>query len=111
MTAITVEQTHPHDFQGRVPGKLPTRVMRELSVLRPHKAITAVVLEWVYILAAIALCEKLRSPLVYAAAVIWIGARQHALTVAPAAQPWFGLASGTAMVRPCQRINTSISPQ
>jgi fatty acid desaturase len=81
MTATNVEQLHPHDFQGRVPARLPGQVIRELSVLRPHKAIAAVVLEWVYILAAIALCEKLRSPLVYAAAVIWIGARQHALTV------------------------------
>jgi len=81
MSATTVEQLHPHEFQGRVPGRLPARIIRDLSVLRPRKAIAAVALEWVHILAAIGVCERLRNPLVYAAAVIWIGARQHALTV------------------------------
>lgn len=72
---------HPHDYRGVVPGRLPGGVIRELSVLRPYKALAAVALEWTLIAAAIALCQAACNPAVYAAAVIWIGARQHALTV------------------------------
>ena len=81
MSAPTVDQPHPHDFQGRVPNRLPAQVIRELSVLQPRKAIAAIVVEWLGILAAIALCEAVWHPLVYIAVVVWIGARQHALTV------------------------------
>jgi len=81
MSTPTVDHLHPHDYQGRVPHRLPAQVIRELSVLQPCKAITAIVVEWLSILAAIALCEAVWHPLVYGAAVIWIGARQHALTV------------------------------
>src|SRR2546428_730973 len=81
MNTTTVDQAHPHDFQGRVPERLPAQVIRELSRLRPRKAIVAIVVEWVGILAAIALCEAVWHPLVYVGAVVWIGARQHALTV------------------------------
>jgi len=81
MSTPTVDQLHPHDFQGRVPARIPAQVIRELSVLQPRTAITAIVVEWLGILAAIALCESVWHPLVYVAAVIWIGARQHALTV------------------------------
>lgn len=81
MSAPTVDQPHPHDFQGRVPDRLPAQVIRELSVLQPRKAIAAIVVEWVGILAAMALCEAVWHPLVYACAVVWIGARQHALAV------------------------------
>jgi fatty acid desaturase len=81
MSVTPVEQAHPHDFHGRVPDRLPAQVIRELSVLQPWKAIAAIVVEWVGILAAVALCEAMWHPLVYVAAVIWIGARQHALTV------------------------------
>jgi fatty acid desaturase len=81
MTTTTVEQSHPDDFQGRIPERLPAAVIRELSALQPRKAITALIVEWACILAAIVLCENLRNPLVYLASVIWIGGRQHALTV------------------------------
>lgn len=81
MNEIIVEQTHPHDFQGRIPARLPGAVVRELSVLEPRKAIFALAVEWVGIAAAIAVSYALRNPFVYVAAVIWIGARQHALSV------------------------------
>lgn len=80
MTA-TAEQSHPHDYLGRIPGRLPAQVIRQLSVLQPGKAMLAIAAEWAGIVAAIALSQRLRHPLVYLAAVIWIGARQHALTV------------------------------
>jgi fatty acid desaturase len=73
--------THPHDYLGRVPVRLPGQVIRELSVLQPGKAVLAIAAEWVGIVAAIALCQTVHWPLVYVAAVIWIGARQHALAV------------------------------
>src|SRR5207247_2487958 len=64
-----------------VPDRLPAEVIRELSILRPGKAIEAIVIEWVGIAAAIVLCEAMWHPVLYIFAVVWIGARQHALTV------------------------------
>jgi fatty acid desaturase len=81
MFAATSDQIHPHDYQGVIPVRLPGSVVRELSVLKPYKALQALAVEWLSIVGAIALCEAVRNPFVYAAAVIWIGARQHALTV------------------------------
>lgn len=72
---------HPHESRAAVPDRLPPEVIRELSVLRPCRAVAALAVEWLAIAAAIALCEILWSPLVYALTVVWIGARQHALTV------------------------------
>jgi fatty acid desaturase len=72
---------HPHEFQGSVPDRLPAEIIRELSILRPRKAIEAILVEWLSIAGAIALCEALWHPIVYVFAVVWIGARQHALTV------------------------------
>lgn len=80
MTTLELEP-HPHEARAAVPDRLPPEVIRELSVLQPSKALAALVVEWLGIAAAIALCEILWSPLVYAFAVVWIGARQHALTV------------------------------
>jgi fatty acid desaturase len=74
-------EAHPHEFQGSVPDRLPTEIIRDLSVLRPGKAIEAIVVEWLGIAAAIVLCEYLWHPALYVLAVLWIGARQHALTV------------------------------
>ncbi|MBV9268173.1 MAG: fatty acid desaturase, partial [Acidobacteriaceae bacterium] len=76
-----IDAIHPHEFQGQVPARPSNGVLRRLSVLQPRRAVTALVVEWVGILAAIAICQIVRNPLVYVAAVIWIGARQHALTV------------------------------
>ena len=81
MKTMTALETHPHDFQGAVPDRLPGDVIRELSVLRPSKAIAAIVVEWLGIAAAIAVCELLWHPVIYLFAIVWIGARQHALTV------------------------------
>ena len=78
---IPASEPHPHDFQGSVPDRLPAEIIRDLSVLRPGKAISAIIVEWLGIAAAIILCEALWHPVVYLFAVVWIGARQHALTV------------------------------
>lgn len=74
-------EVHPHEFQGSVPDRLPSDVIRELSVLQPVKAVRAILLEWLGIAAAIVLCQAFWNPALYMLVVIWIGARQHALTV------------------------------
>lgn len=74
-------EPHPHEPWGSVPDHLPVEIIRQLSVLRPYKAITAIAAEWLGIAAGIALCEAMWNPLLYGLAVLWIGARQHALTV------------------------------
>src|SRR5437870_199408 len=81
MKAMSAFETHPHEFQGTVPDRLPAEIIRELSVLRPGTAIKAILVEWLGIAAAIVLCQAMWHPVVYAFAVVWIGARQHALTV------------------------------
>jgi fatty acid desaturase len=81
MKPVPALETHPHEFQGSVPDRLPAEIIRELSVLRPGKAIQAILVEWLGIAAAIALCEAVWHPILYVLAVVWIGARQHALTV------------------------------
>jgi fatty acid desaturase len=80
VTAV-IEQLQTHEFQGSVPERLPAEVIRKLSVLQPWKAISALLFEWVNIAFAIAVCETWKHPLLYVGAVVWIGARQHALAV------------------------------
>lgn len=74
-------ERHPHDLVGGVPDRLPTAELRRLSVLEPARALRAVALEWLGIAAAVALASWLRHPLVYLPAIVFIGARQHALSV------------------------------
>jgi fatty acid desaturase len=78
--AVEVE-AHPHELRGVVPDRLPASTVRALSVLEPGRAIAAIAVEWVAIAAAIALAEVVKSPWLYPFVVVFIGARQHALTV------------------------------
>lgn len=71
---------HPHDLHAGVPDRLPAAVVRRLSQLDPKRAIGALAAEWGMIAAAIALAEA-AGWWVYPLAVVFIGARQHALTV------------------------------
>jgi len=72
---------HEHDLEAGAPDRLPPEVLRELSALSPWRALSAVAVEWTAIAAAIALYELVPHVLVYVLVVIFIGARQHALTV------------------------------
>jgi fatty acid desaturase len=74
-------ESHEHDYVRGVPDRLPASIVRELSRIEPHRALFAVASEWLGIVAAIALYMWRPGPLTLLAAVIWIGARQHALTV------------------------------
>jgi fatty acid desaturase len=60
---------------------LPAEVVKKLSALEPGRAMTATAREWVAIAAAIALCTFFWHPVLYVIAVMFIGARQHALII------------------------------
>jgi len=85
-TAETAEKPredieHPHAYVEKLPDRPPIHVIRDLSRLNEFRAGLAIVVEWVGIAAAVALCERFWSLPLYLCAVVFIGARQHALLV------------------------------
>lgn len=72
---------HPHDLRARVPDRLPAEVVRALSRLEPRRALLALAVEWAAIAGAIVVTERVAWPWLYPLTVIFIGARQAALTV------------------------------
>ncbi len=64
---------------GRV--DLSPRLVKELSLLRPARAVGAIALDWLVIAGAIGLCVSLPNPVTYLVAVIVVGSRQHALGI------------------------------
>jgi fatty acid desaturase len=72
---------HPHNTSRSIRERLPAATVRELSALEPARALAATAGEWVSIAAAIALCSFFWHPVLYAIAVMLIGARQHALII------------------------------
>lgn len=73
--------THPHDFEAAIPDRLSVMELRELSHLSPTRALAAVALEWLAIAAAITVATLIGHSLATLAAIVIIGARQHALLV------------------------------
>ena len=72
---------HPHNTSRSIPERLPAATIKQLSALEPARALAATAGEWVSIAAAIALCSFFWHPVLYAIAVMLIGARQHALII------------------------------
>jgi fatty acid desaturase len=72
---------HPHNTARTILERLPPAKIKELSRLQPAKAVAAIAGEWAMIAGAIALCSFLWNPVLYVLAVIFIGARQHALLI------------------------------
>jgi fatty acid desaturase len=72
---------HPHDGVAAVPDRLPAAEIRALSQIDEARALAAIVTEWSIIVGVIAIANLSSSAAVTVAAVIVIGARQHALTV------------------------------
>jgi fatty acid desaturase len=68
------------NLYGNISKRL-AKDIRELSALAPGRGIFHIAIEWLMILAAIHLCRSHWSPFLYAATVVWIGARQHALLI------------------------------
>jgi fatty acid desaturase len=72
---------HPHAYMEELPDRPPIQVIRELSRLDQFQAARAIVVEWFAIAAAIFLCIRYWNLALYLCAVIFIGARQHALLI------------------------------
>ena len=82
LTKDRAAQERPSDdFAGNIPIKLSKDELRDLSELSPVRSTFHVVAEWTAILAAIALCQRHFSLLLYLLTVAFIGARQHALLI------------------------------
>jgi len=72
---------HPHNTSRIVPERLSPATIKELSQLQPARAVLATAGEWAGIAGAIALCAYFWHPALYLVAVLFIGARQHALLI------------------------------
>ncbi|MGD9501305.1 MAG: fatty acid desaturase family protein [Methyloceanibacter sp.] len=72
---------HPHNTARLIPERLPPAKIKELSQLRPAKAIAATAGQWAAIALAIALCTTFWHPALYVLAVLIIGSSQHALLI------------------------------
>jgi fatty acid desaturase len=72
---------HPHNTSRFIPERLPAAKIKELSVLEPGRVLAATAGEWASIAAAIALSAFFWHPALYVLAVMFIGARQHALII------------------------------
>ena len=69
------------EFDGDLPDPIPHATLRELSTVSAAASLGHTALEWAMIAAAIWIALRFRHPLVYVVAVLFIGARQHALTL------------------------------
>jgi fatty acid desaturase len=72
---------HPHDLRAPIPERLDPAEIRRLSALDPARALRAISEEWLGIAAAIAASVWADAWPVTVLAVVFIGARQHALLV------------------------------
>lgn len=72
---------HPHNTSRTIPERLPATIIKELSRLEPSRALATTAGEWLSIAAVIALCTSFWHPVLYVIAVMFIGARQHALII------------------------------
>ena len=81
VAAEALRDAHPHDLDGQVPDRLPASVVRALSRIEPRRVLWALATEWLAIAAAITLMVLAKSPWLYPFVVVFIGARQAALTV------------------------------
>ena len=68
-------------MEPSIPARLPSHELRDLSVVDSPRALRAIGAEWLGIGVAILFCQLWFHPLPYVLAVMFIGARQHALAV------------------------------
>ena len=79
--AQPLPNAHPDDFQGSIPRLIPSKDAKRLAQINTARAIGGLCLDWALIIAAIVVCERFRHPALYVLTIIFIGARQHALSV------------------------------
>lgn len=68
-------------YTGDIPARLPTALIRELSAIDPLRSTLAIAVEWVGIIGAMVLYQRLGNLWLLPLFVMWIGARQHALGI------------------------------
>jgi fatty acid desaturase len=68
-------------YVGDIPARLPTTVVRELSTIDPLRSTVAITTEWIGIVLAIVLYQRVLHPIFLPVVIMWIGARQHALAI------------------------------
>src|SRR5262245_53030327 len=87
MTNISIvdslsERTQRTDsYDGDVPARLATSVIREVSAIDPLRSTVAIAAEWVGIILAVVLYQRFGHPIFLPLVIMWIGARQHALAI------------------------------
>jgi len=80
MEAVTAKGRERDDeYFGQIPDALPGDVIRDLSVLSPARSALHILLGWGYMVGAIWLCHRFWNPWLYAATVLFIGARMHGM--------------------------------
>ena len=79
--AVSIPQTERDIYVGEVPVRLDPATLKRLSQLRPLVSTAHIALEWSLMLAAAFACWRFWHPALYVLAVMFIGARQHALIV------------------------------
>jgi len=77
----SIGTTETDAYGGEVPARLPTPLLRELSIVSPLRSTVAIAAEWAGIVGAILLYQQVLHPATLPLVVVWIGARQHALAV------------------------------
>jgi fatty acid desaturase len=78
---MAVALLHPHDTASPIPARVPAHELRALSVIDARRALRAIAAEWVGVISAVVVCYLWFHPALYVLAVLFIGARQHALAV------------------------------
>lgn len=76
--------THHHHHHAPALARheqLDKATIRRLSQLKPWLSTAHLFLEYVFIFSAILLVNQFRNPILYVLAVMWIGARQHAMAI------------------------------
>jgi fatty acid desaturase len=79
--SFNVESNVRDDSRLEIPVKLTKEEFLEFSRINGLRAVAHLVAEWTMIIGAIWLAQRFWHPLVYILAIIFIGARQHALMV------------------------------
>jgi fatty acid desaturase len=75
------DTAHPHDLVAEVPDRVAPSEIRRLSLLDDRRAVLAIALEWLGIAGAVVASVLAQAWPVTVLAVVFIGARQHALLV------------------------------
>jgi len=85
----TIDRPNPSDrtnietdmWAGDLQFRVAPDLVKRLSQVSEWRALLHIIGEWVAICAAVWICDAYWNPLLYVVAIMWIGARQHALTI------------------------------